>query len=142
MEAHENYNRQHQDVRVEDGVHYGDVIEGVNFDYAANLTVVNAIALAGIAWAPPAPSNVLIGGAVSPSTTLAWDDVEDENLAGYMVYWRDTTAPQWDHSVFVGKVSRFTIKGMVIDNYLFGVASVGMNGSESVVSFPTGSLRR
>ncbi len=142
MEAHENYTRQHQDIRVEDGIHYGDVIEGVDFDYAADLVSVNAIALAGIAWAPPAPTNVGIGGAVRPSTTLAWDAVDDPDLAGYFVHWRDTTAPEWQHARFVGTETRYTLEGLVIDNYLFGVASVGKNGNESVVSFPTGSVRR
>ena len=140
MEAHENYNRQHQDIRVEDGVHYGDVIEGVNFDYAARLTAVNAISLAGLAWAPPAPTEVKIGGAVMPSTTLAWHGSDDSDLAGYRIYWRDTTAPQWQHSHFVGKVNEFTLHNIVIDNYLFGVAAVAVNGHESVVSFPSGRL--
>jgi Zn-dependent M28 family amino/carboxypeptidase len=142
METHENYYRQHQDVRVEDGHAYGDVIEGVNFDYAARLTAVNAITLAGLAWAPPQPQNVRIGGAVQPSTTLAWDAVDDPGLAGYKVYWRDTTAPQWQHSRFVGTVTEHTLDGIVIDNYLFGVAAVGRDGIESVVVFPGGLLRR
>ncbi len=142
MEAHENYVRQHQDVRIEDGVQYGDVVEGVNFDYAARLTAVNAISLAGIAWAPPAPAGVEIGGAVSPSTTLAWDEVDDANVAGYVVYWRDTTAPEWQYRRFVGRQSRYTLEGVVIDNFLFGVATIGTDGNESVVSFPTGSIRR
>jgi len=75
MEAHENYNRQHQDIRTENGIEYGDVVEGVNFDYAAKLTAVNAINLASIAWAPPAPSQVAIGGIVEPSTKLKWEKV-------------------------------------------------------------------
>lgn len=61
MEAHENYNRQHQDIRIENGISYGDVVEGVNFDYTKKLTAVNAINLASLAWAPPAPTEVLIG---------------------------------------------------------------------------------
>jgi Zn-dependent M28 family amino/carboxypeptidase len=143
METHENYNRQHQDVRTENGIHYGDVLSGVDFDFAASLTAVNASVLASLAWAPPAPENVLIGGAVAPSTTLAWDAVDDPNLAGYKIYWRDTTAPQWQHSRFVGPdVTEFTLEDLVIDNYLFGVASVGTDGHESVVSFPGGLLPR
>lgn len=142
METHENYDRQHQDLRSEDGVAYGDVIEGVDFDYAARLTAVNAAVLASLAWAPPAPENVRIGGAVRPSTALAWDAVDDPNLAGYKVYWRDTTAPQWEHSRFVGDVTEYTLENLVIDNYLFGVASVGRDGNESVVSFPRGLLPR
>lgn len=141
METHEHYDRQHQDIRVEDGVEYGDVIEGVNFEHAARLTAVNAITMAALAWAPPSPTNVRIGGAVRPSTTLAWDAVEDSNLAGYKVYWRATTAPQWEHSRFVGTVTEYTLENIVIDNFLFGVAAVGTDGNESVVVFPSGQIR-
>lgn len=142
MEAHEHYDRQHQDIRVEDGRPYGDVLDGVDFAFAARMTAVNAAVMAALAWAPPAPANVRIGGAVRPSTTLAWDAVAHPDLAGYRVYWRDTTAPQWEHSRFVGDVGEFTLEGLVIDNYLFGVAAVGRNGTESVVAFPTAQLRR
>lgn len=142
METHENYNRQHQNLRTENGIAYGDVVEGVNFEYAARLTAVNAAVLASLAWAPPQPENVLIGGAVRPSTTLRWDPVEAPDLAGYKVYWRETTAPQWEHARFVGDVTEYTLEGMVIDNYLYGVAAVGRNGDESVVVFPGGQIRR
>ena len=143
METHENYVRQHQNIREENGVQYGDVIEGVNFDYAARLTAVNAVALAGLAWAPPSPDQVRIGGAVRPSTTLQWDAVEDPELAGYKIHWRETTAPQWTHSRFVdSSTTQFTLKGMVIDNFLFGVSAIGRDGNESVVVFPSGRLQR
>ncbi len=140
MEAHENYNRQHQDLRTEDGIEYGDVVEGVNFDYTAKLTAVNAINMASLAWAPPAPKNVKIGGIVEPSTKLQWDKI-DGDIAGYKIYWRDTTAPQWQYSRFVGDVNEFTLEGIVIDNFYFGVAAVGKNGHESVVVFPSGIIR-
>ncbi|MEE2992047.1 MAG: M28 family peptidase [Gemmatimonadota bacterium] len=142
METHENYTRQHQDIRVENEITYGDVIEGVNFEYVAKLTAVNATVLASLAWAPPQPAVVRIGGAVRPSTTLAWDRVEDPNLAGYKVYWRDTTAPQWQYERFVGLVTEHTLENIVIDNFLFGVASVGKNGNESVVVFPSANIPR
>ncbi|MDA1332665.1 MAG: M28 family metallopeptidase, partial [Bacteroidetes bacterium] len=143
METHENYTRQHQNIRTEDGIVYGDVIEGVNFEYASRLTAVNAVALAGLAWAPPEPNQVRIGGAVRPSTTLQWDGVDDPNLTGYKIWWRDTTAPQWTHSRLVGTdVTQYTLEGMVIDNYLYGVSAVGKDGNESVVVFPSGSLSR
>ena len=136
METHENYNMQHQDIRTENGIAYGDVIEGVNFDYAAKLTGVNAISLAGMAWAPVPPKLVMIGGAVKPSTRLTWDAVEDSNLLGYKVYWRDTTSPQWQYSRWVGKNTDVTLKNIVIDNYLFGVSAVSKDGNESVVVYP------
>jgi len=142
METHENYNRQHQDIRVEDGIAYGDVIEGVNFEYAAKLTAVNAINLAALAWAPPAPAFVEIGGAVRPSTTLRWEPVEDKDIQGYKVYWRDTTAPQWQYSKFVGNITEYTLKNVVIDNYLFGVVAVGKNRHESVVAYPSTLIAR
>ena len=141
MEAHEHYERQHQDVRVENGIEYGDVIEGVDFRFAATMSSLNATVLAALAWAPPAPANVGIGGAVRPSTTLAWDPVDDPNVAGYRVYWRWTTDAQWRWSRWVGEVTEFTFENLVIDNYLFGVAAVGDDGNESVVSFPTSVLR-
>ncbi len=142
METHENYTRQHQNIRTEDGIAYGDVVEGVDFDYAAKLTALNAAALAQLAWAPPAPANVLIGGAVRPSTTLAWDAVDDPRVAGYKVYWRDTTAPRWQRSRWVGGATSFTLEGLVIDNYLFGVAAVGRDGNESPVAYPGGQIPR
>ena len=136
METHENYNMQHQDIRVEDGIAYGDVIEGVNFDYAAKLTAVNAIVLAGIAWAPKDPGFVEIGGAVRPSTRLRWEASSDPNIAGYKVYWRNTTSPQWEFSRWVGMETDITLKNIVIDNFLFGVAAVGKDGNESIVAYP------
>lgn len=143
METWENYNRQHQDVRTEDGVAYGDVIEGVNFEYAAKLTGVNAIALAALAWAPPAPVNVMIGGVVEPSTRLKWDGVNDPDLAGYKVYWRETTAPQWQFSRYLDKkLTDITLENIVIDNYLFGVAAVGKDGNESLVVYPVTLIPR
>ena len=87
-ETHENYTRQHQNLRVENGIRYGDVVEGVEFPYLATMSGLNAAALAELAWAPAAPRNVTIRGAVQPSTTLRWDAVAAPDLAGYRVYWR------------------------------------------------------
>ncbi|WP_028885003.1 M28 family metallopeptidase [Teredinibacter turnerae] len=139
METNENYNRQHQDIRTENGIAYGDTIEGVNFPYAAKLTALNAVSLASMAWAPNPPSGVTIKGAVQPSTTLSWKALnkkQNPNLAGYKIYWRYTDAPQWQYSRFVGDVTEFTLENIVIDNYFFGVASVSKDGFESPVVFP------
>ena len=137
MEAHENYNRQHQDLRIENGINYGDIISGVDFDYAKKLTAVNAINLASLGWSPKEPKNVKIGGAVKPSTTLKWKKSNDSSIKGYKIYWRETTSPHWDKSKFVGKVDSHTLESVVIDNYFFGVSSVGKNNQESVVVFPS-----
>jgi len=139
MEAHENYTQQHQDIREENGIQYGDVIEHVNFDYARKLTAVNAINLASLAWAPPTPKNVAIGGIVEASAKFKWDKVD--GAIGYKIYWRDTTSSTWDKSRYVGDVSEFTLDGIVIDNYFFGISSVGKNGFESPVVFPNTIMR-
>lgn len=139
MEAHENYTQQHQDIRVEDGINYGDVLEHVNFEYAKKLTAVNAITMASLAWAPPAPEKVEIGGIVEPSARFRWSKVE--GAVGYKIYWRDTTSPTWDYSRFVGDVSEHTLDGIVIDNFFFGVSAVGKDGFESPVVFPNGVFR-
>ena len=139
MEAHENYTQQHQDIRVENGIAYGDVLEHVNFDYAKKLTSVNAINLASLAWAPPSPKEVSIGGIVEPSAKFKWSKVP--GATGYKIYWRDTTSPTWDHSRFVGDVSEFTLEGVVLDNFFFGVSAVGKGGFESVVVFPNAIIR-
>ncbi|GGH01313.1 peptidase M28 [Polaribacter pacificus] len=139
MEAHENYTQQHQNIRTENGIAYGDTFEHVNFAYAKKLTAVNAITMAGLAWAPPSPTNVGIGGGVQPAVKLRWDKVA--GAKGYNIYWRDTTSPTWDHSRYVGDVSDFVLEGIVVDNFFFGVAAVGPNGHESVVVFPSKIIR-
>jgi hypothetical protein len=134
METNENYTQQHQDLRIENGIEYGDTLEHVDFDYAAKLTALNAVVLAGMAWAPAPPSDVEIRGQVSPNTTLSW--TPDERAAGYRVHWRLTTSPTWDYSRDVGKVDTFTLDNVVIDNYFFGVSSLSTDGAQSPVVFP------
>jgi len=139
METNEHYDRQHQDLRNENGRAYGDVIEGVDFAYNAKLTSLNAVTMAAMAWAPPPPANVTITGAVKASTTLAWQRPVGkmaENLAGYRVYWRLTTDAQWTKSQYVGDIDNFELTNIVIDNYFFGVSSVSKEGFESPVVFP------
>jgi len=139
MEAHENYTQQHQDIRIENGIEYGDTFEHVNFPYCKKLTAVNAINLARIASAPPAPKNVGIGGIVRPSAKFNWDKVD--GAIGYKIYWRDTTSATWDNARYVGDVSEYTLDGIVVDNFFFGIAAVGKDGHESVVVFPNKIIR-
>lgn len=137
METHEHYDRQHQDLRTEDGIIYGDTMEGVDETYAAKLTALNAVTMAGMAGAPPFPANVEASGAVEPSAMLKWETPANaSNLAGYRVHWRLTTEPEWTHSRFVGKVNEWTFENLVIDNYFFGVSAVANDGSETPVVFP------
>ena len=141
MEAHENYVMQHQDIRLENGIAYGDVIEGVDFNFAKKLTSVNAINLASLAWAPPSVKKLSIGGIVEASVKFKWEKVQDPNVIGYKIYWRDTTSPTWQNERFVGDIDKYTLKGIVIDNFYFGIATVGKNGFESPVVFPNGIFR-
>ncbi|MFV2089977.1 MAG: hypothetical protein ACC642_04930, partial [Pseudomonadales bacterium] len=134
METNENYTRQHQDVRMADGIAYGDVLEGVNFDYAAKLTALNAVSLAALAAAPAPPRGVTIEGAVQPHTTLKWEKVAD--AVSYKAHWRLTTSPVWTHERVVGDVDSVVLKNLVIDNYFFGVSSISEAGFESPVVFP------
>ena len=138
MEAHENYTQQHQDIRTENGINYGDTFEHVNFPYTKKLTAVNAITMANLAWAPAAPKEVFIGGIVEANVKLKWSNVA--GAKGYKIYWRDTTSPTWDHARYV-EATEFTLNGIVIDNFFFGVAAVGENGHESVVVFPNKIMR-
>ncbi|MGD0992932.1 MAG: M28 family metallopeptidase [Gemmatimonadales bacterium] len=142
MEMHENYNRQHQNVRVENGIHYGDVLEGVDFEYARKITSVDVATLAALSWAPAPPRAARLGGAVQPAAVLTWEAPEDSSdVAGYRVYWRRTDAPTWDHWEDVGLATRYVFTNRVVDNYFFGVASVSREGDESAVVFPTAAGR-
>src|SRR3546814_18716890 len=98
METNEHYHRQHQDLRTEDGIAYGVVIGGVDFDYVAKLTALNAVSLAGMASAPPPPADTSIEGAVSADTTLQWatqPESQAPHLAGAHISWRLLTVPPW-----------------------------------------------
>jgi len=142
METNENYNRQHQNIRVENGIAYGDVIEGVDFGYAKKLSALNAATMSSLAWAPGPPEAVRVCGANQASARLAWDPPADAaNVAGYRVYWRLTDSSTWDNSRWVGDVTQFTLEGLIIDNYFFGVVAVAADGNESVVIFPRRAAR-
>jgi hypothetical protein len=136
-EVNEEFKHQHQNVRVENGVRYGDLPEFVDFAYAANVARVNAAALAGLAWAPARPKNVVILTArLSNDTDLKWDANKEPELAGYEIVWRDTTSPVWTHSKVIGNVTSFTMKGMSKDNFFFGVRAIDRDGNRSPVSYP------
>jgi len=132
-EAHENYTRQHQDLRTEKGVRYGDTIDGVDFAYLAQVTRLNVLAMASMAAAPAPPSGVAIEGAVSTDTTIKWEPVA--GAAGYRVWWRDTTAPAWQHSRDVGDATQATLKNIIVDDSFFGVSSLSADGYASPVVF-------
>ena len=137
-EPHENYTRQHQDIRVENGIRYGDTIEFVDFPYLAQVTRLNLVTMAAMANAPAPPTGVAIEGAVTPHTVVKWQP--QSGVAGYRVWWRGTTEPMWKHQRFVpaeaSPEGRITLRNVVIDDWFFGVSSVSADGYESPVVFP------
>ena len=141
MESNENYNRQHQDIRTENNIDYGDVISGVNFEYAKKLTAVNAVNLALLGWSPPPPKNLKIGGIVEPSVKFKWDYSDNQDIIGYKIYWRTTSAPNWEFSKVINKKNEYTLDGIIIDNFLFSVVSVNSEGFESIYEFPNDTFR-
>ena len=157
--AVENYNWQHQDLRTENGIKYGDTIDHVDFAYLAKMTKLNVAALASIASAPP-PPEPKVEGAVSTDTIVSWemtqttahDDVIEFG-EDYVVRWRQTDAPQWQFERKVSNGCRFayrsdngsgeaaietpcrvTLKGIRVDDWIFGVSSVSKDGFESPVA--------
>jgi hypothetical protein len=136
-EPNEDYRHQHQNVRVENGVQYGDLPEFDDFNFIANVTRVNAASLAALALAPARPKNVgLVTTRLTNDTELKWDANKEPDLAGYEIVWRDTTSPIWTNTRPTGNVTTFTLKGMSKDNYFFGVRAVDKQGNRSPVSFP------
>jgi len=158
--AVENYNWQHQDVRVEKGVHYGDTIDHVDFAYLAKMTKLNVAALAAIASAPP-PPEPKVEGAVSTDTTLYWDHIP--GVERYRVRWRRTDSNQWQvsrdvttyddcvlHGVNVDTKDqkilgdcKVVLSHIRVDDWVFGVSSVSKDGFESPVAsaVPGGAFR-
>lgn len=133
-EATENYDRQHQTVRTENGRRYGDTIEFVDFPYLARVTALNTAVAAELAAAPAAPAGVSIKGAVSDDTTVAWAPVS--GAAGYRVRWRRADGFAWTDSrdVPAGTTS-LALPHVNIDDHVFGVSALAKGGAESLVTF-------
>jgi len=132
----ENYRHQHQDVRIEGGVEFGDTLANVDFAYLAKVTATNALAAASMASAPPPPVKVKIAGAVTPDTLLTWTASPGSPAAGYRAHWRNTSEPAWTHARDAGVAGTLTLANVAIDDFSFGVASVSADGFESPVVFP------
>ncbi|HSL54079.1 MAG TPA: M28 family metallopeptidase [Pyrinomonadaceae bacterium] len=141
-EVNEDFRHQHQKVRVENGVQFGDLPEFVDFGYVANVARVNAASLAALAWAPSRPKGVtIVAQRLSNDTELRWEANNEPDLFGYEIVWRETTDAVWTNSKPVGNVTSFTMKGMSKDNYFFGVRSVDKDGNKSPVTYPRPQAR-
>jgi hypothetical protein len=139
-EPAENFAHQHQDVRVENGVQFGDLEQFVDFGYVARVARVNGAALANLAWAPGTPKNATIDTTqLTNDTTLKWNANPEPDLAGYEVVWRESTAPLWEHTIRVGNVTTYTLKNLSKDNVQVGVRAVDRDGFRSPVAFPVPS---
>ena len=136
-EVNEEFRHQHQNVRTENGIQYGDLPEFVDFSYIANVARVNAASLAALASAPGRPKGVnILTARLSNDTDLKWDANKEPDLAGYEIVWRETTSPVWTNFKAVGNVTTFTMSGMSKDNYFFGVRAVDKDGNRSAVTYP------
>jgi hypothetical protein len=135
-EPAEDFAHQHQDVRVEDGKQYGDLPEFCDFDFTARVAKVNGAALWTLAQAPGTPRGAkIVTTLLTNSTRLVWTRGTEEDLAGYEIVWRETTAPEWTHVIPVGDVTTYEID-LSKDNVFFGVRAVNTKGLRSPVAFP------
>jgi hypothetical protein len=133
-EYREDYNHQHQNVRTENGIEYGDLPRFVNFDYVANVARVNAAALASLASAPAPPAKVrLQTKQLENDSTLTWE--ASPRGASYEVLWRDTASPEWEHAQPVGNVTHATLP-LSKDNVIFAVRAVDGAGHRSLPVVP------
>ncbi len=135
-EGAEDYRHQHQDLRTENGVRYGDLIEHLDFEYLAKVAATNMLTAASMAAAPAPPVQVKIAGAVSPDTKISWGAAPGAPPALYRVHWRDTTSLQWTHARDAGLAETLTLANLAIDDFAFGVSSVSADGFESPIVFP------
>jgi hypothetical protein len=136
-EPDEDYAHQHQTLRTENGIKYGDLPEHVDFAYVADVARINAASLAVLALAPAKPKGVgVLTARLTNDTELNWEANIEPDVAGYEIVWRDTTSPVWTNSRWIGNVTTYTMTGMSKDNYFFGVRAVDREGNRSPVSFP------
>ena len=135
-EPNENWDHQHQDVRVENGIQFGDLLEFVDFEYTARVARVNGAALAALALGPSVPKGVeMENRPYDIETTLRWKANPEPGLVGYRIVWRETSAADWQHSKDVGNVTRVTLDESK-DDYQFGVQAYDRDGNVSVVAYP------
>jgi hypothetical protein len=136
-EYREDFHHQHQNVRTENGIEYGDLPKFVDFDYVANVARLNAATLASLASAPAPPADVhLVTKNLENDSTLSWDASPGGRAEGYEILWRTTTAPEWEYVQKVGAVTRATVK-VSKDNVIFAVRAVDSQGHRSLPVVPT-----
>ncbi len=136
-EFREDFNHQHQNVRMENGIQYGDLARFVDFDYVAHVARLNAATLASLAAAPAPPANVhILAKDLENDSTLTWDASPGGLASAYEVLWRATTSPEWEHAKNVGNVTRTTMN-LSKDNVIFAVRAVDSAGHGSLPVVPS-----
>ena len=135
-EYREDYHHQHQNVRTENGIEYGDLPKFVNFEYVANVARLNAATLASLASGPAPPGKVrLVTKELENDSTLTWDP-SPGRASTYEVLWRATTSAEWEHTQAVGNVAKTTLP-ISKDNVIFAVRAVDKEGHKSLPVVPT-----
>jgi Peptidase family M28 len=131
----ENYNHQHQDLRTENGVEYGDTVNEMDFNYLAEVTRLNIAVATQLAAAPPAPEKAMLGGAVSSDTKVSWSPVK--GATAYKIYWRRADQNRWERHEFAqgDNTTELTLKGVIVDDHFVGVSAIGPDGEESIITF-------
>ena len=134
-EMNEDFNRQHQDVRTENGFKFGDLPEYVDYTYLQKVTKMNMSVMANLGLATQEPENVIvITSGLTNKTTLKWEAPKGKSPYGYYVLMRETTSPFWERKFFV-KENQATLNYSK-DNYFFAVQSVDEKGHESLMVIP------
>jgi hypothetical protein len=134
-EPNENFKHEHQDVRVENGVQFGDLLEFVDFQYLARVTRVVGSSLLALSRSPRAPVNSrVITAQLTSDTELRWNANPEADVVGYEVVWRDSTEPLWTHARQVGNVTDYTIAGLNKDDVQLGVRAIDSEGNRSPVA--------
>ncbi|WP_294442727.1 M20/M25/M40 family metallo-hydrolase [uncultured Sphingomonas sp.] len=136
----ENWDRQHQDLRTENGRVYGDTIEGMDFPYLARVTAINVATIAQLAAAPAAPAGVSVAGELTRDTNVAWQPVP--GATRYKIHWRRNDKPAWTDDREVAGATQLVLKEVSVDDHFFGVSAIGPNGAESIVTFAGRAPRR
>jgi len=135
-EYREDFHHQHQNVRTENGIEYGDTLKFVDFDYVAHVARLNAATLASLAAAPGPPANVhLLTKDLENDSTLTWEASPGGLATEYEVLWRGTSSPEWEHVQKFGSVTRATLK-LSKDNVIFAVRAVDGAGHCSLPVVP------
>jgi hypothetical protein len=130
----ENYTQQHQDLRTESGIEYGDTVDKMDFPYLAKVTAINVATIERLAAAPQAPAQAGLAGALGSNTTATWEPVP--GAAGYRIHWRRNDERDWtEHRDVPGSATEAVLENVIVDDTFVGVSALSADGAESLVTF-------